>query len=138
MNQKRSSVAFHRLRESIRVAMTTHKLLKAAFCEMKVVCGKQWTELNATEQDGIRFCVDCKKLVFYAKTAAELKVAAEKGLCVYIDSDTSAERANNFNELDKIFVPTRERIRQIEEKALRRMNRPLMGHVIIRQDTDSE
>ena len=41
--------------------MTTNKLLKAADCEMKVVCGKQWDELNTTEQDGIRFCGDCKK-----------------------------------------------------------------------------
>lgn len=118
--------------------MTTNKLLKAANCEMKVVCGKQWTELNTTEQDGIRFCGDCKKLVFYTKTAAELKVAAEKGLCVYIVPDTSAERADNFNALAKNFVPTRERIRQIEATALRRMNRPLMGHAIIRQYLDFE
>ena len=118
--------------------MTTNKLIQAANCEMKVVCGKQWTELNATEQDGIRFCGDCKKLVFYTKTAAELKVAAEKGLCVYIVPDTSAERADNFNALAKNFVPTRERIRHIEAKALSRLNRPLMGHAIIRQDPDFE
>ena len=118
--------------------MTTKRLLKAADCEMKVLCGKQWTELNATEQDGIRFCGDCKKLVFYTKTAAELKVAAEKGLCVYIVPDTSAERADNFNALAKNFVPTRERIRHIKAKALRRMNRPLMGHAIIRRDPDIE
>ena len=31
--------------------MTTNKLLNAADCEMKAVCGKQWTELNATEQE---------------------------------------------------------------------------------------
>jgi hypothetical protein len=29
--------------------MTTNKLLQAANCEMKVVCGKQWTELNASK-----------------------------------------------------------------------------------------
>ena len=116
--------------------MTTNKLLQVANCEMKVVCGKQWTELNATDQDGIRFCGDCKKLVFYTKTAAELKVAAEKGLCVYIVPDTSAERADNFNGLARNFVPTRERIRQIEAKALSRMNRPLMGHAIIRRELD--
>ena len=116
--------------------MNTNKLLKAADCEMKVVCGKKWTELNATEQDGIRFCGDCKKLVFYTKTAAELKVAAEKGLCVYIVPDTSADRADNFNELAKNFVPTRVRIRQIEAKALSRMNRPLMGHAIIWRESD--
>ena len=116
--------------------MTTNKLLKAADCQMKVVCGKDWTKLQTTEQDGIRFCGDCKKLVFYTKTAAELKVAAEKGLCVYIVPATSAEREDNFNSLKKNFVPTRERIRQIEAKSLRGMNRRLMGHAIIRQDFD--
>jgi hypothetical protein len=116
--------------------MNAKKLLKAADCEMKVVCGKEWTELKATEQDGIRFCVDCKKLVFYTKTAAELKVAAEKGLCVYIVPDTSAEREDKFNSLKKNFVPTRERIRQIEAKSLRLTSRRLMGHAIIRQDFD--
>ena len=65
-------------------------------------------------------------------------MAAEKGLCVYIVPDTSAERADNFNALAKNFVPTRERIRHIEAKALRQMNRPLMGHAIIRQDPDFE
>ena len=105
-------------------------------CCIAAVCGKQWTELNATDQDGIRFCGDCKKLVFYTKTAAELKVAAEKGLCVYIVPDTSPERADNFNGLARNFVPTRERIRQIEAKALSRMNRPLMGHAIIRRELD--
>ena len=104
--------------------MNTNQLLKAAECEMKVVCGKKWTELNATEQDGIRFCVDCKKLVFYTETAAELKVAAEKGLCVYIVPDSSAEQAENFNQFVKNYEPTRERIRQIEAKALRKLRHP--------------
>ena len=113
--------------------MTTKKLLDAADCKMKVVCGKRWTDLNATEQEGIRFCGECKKLVFYTTTAAELKVAAEKQLCVYIAPDTSAEREESLNALAKNLVPTRERIRQIEAKALSRMNRPLLGHVIIRR-----
>ena len=122
--------------DSTGIAMTTNKLLTSADCDLKVVCGKQWTDLNATEQDGIRFCGDCKKLVFYTKTAAELKVAAEKQLCVYIVPDTSAARTENFNALARNFVPTRERIRQIEAKALSRMNRPLMGHAIIRRELD--
>jgi hypothetical protein len=116
--------------------MNTNKLLNSADCEMKVVCGKQWTELNVTEQDGIRFCGDCKKLVFYTKTAAELKVAAEKQLCVYVVPDSSAERAENFNALARNFVPIREPIRHIEAKALSRMNRPLMGHAIIQREMD--
>ena len=112
-------------------------LIKEADCEMKVVCGKQWTELNATEEEGIRFCGDCKKLVFYTKTAAELKVAAEKGLCVYIVPETSAERADNFNSLAKNFVPTRERVTPVESKDLSQMSRRLMGHVtIIYRDPD--
>ncbi len=118
--------------------MATNKLLDAANCEMKVVCGKRWTDLYATEQDGIRFCNDCKKLVFYTKTAVELKVASEKQLCVYIVPDTSAEQSEDFYALVKDFVVTRDRIRKIEAKAISRINRPLMGHVIIRQDLNKE
>jgi len=112
--------------------MTKNKLFDAADCKMKVVCGKQWTDLNATEQEGIRFCSECKKLVFYTTTAAELKVAAEKNLCVYIVPDTSAEQTENFNSFVKNFVPTLQRIRRIEAKVLSRIKKPLMGHVIIR------
>jgi len=114
--------------------MTTNRLLKAADCEMKVVCGKQWTELNATEEEGIRFCGDCKKLVFYTKTAAELKVAAEKGLCVYIVPETSAERADNFNRLAKNSVPTSEPNPPKDSKDL---SRRFLGQIsIIYRDPD--
>jgi RNA:NAD 2'-phosphotransferase (TPT1/KptA family) len=109
-------------------------LIKEADCEMKVVCGKQWTELNATEEEGIRFCGDCKMLVFYTKTAAELKVAAEKGLCVYIVPDTSAERADNFNTFANNSVLTSESIPPKDSKDL---SRRFMGHVsIIYRDPD--
>jgi hypothetical protein len=116
--------------------MNTNKLLKAAGCEMKVVCGKKWSELNTTEQDGIRFCEDCKKLVFYTKTVSELKVAAAKKFCAYIVPDTSAEQLDNLNEFTKKFLLVRERIRQIKPRALRQMNKPLLGHAISRQDPD--
>jgi len=118
--------------------MPRNKLLDAAGCEIRVVCGKKWSDLDETEQDGIRFCGECKKRVIYTKTTYELKSAAEKKLCVYIDSDSSSQPSENFNAPTNNFVVTRERIRQIEAKALSRMRRPLMGHAIIRQDLNDE
>lgn len=64
--------------------MPPKKLLKAAGCKMKVICGRDWYEFEETELDGARFCHSCEKVVFYTRTIQELKVAAEKGLCVYI------------------------------------------------------
>lgn len=109
----------------------TFKMLQKADCEMKLVCSKKWNELAATELDGVRFCSDCKKAVFYAATAAELRVAAERGLCVYIDPGSTAREVH---DLDQLCIPqvTRERLKQIEAKALRRLKGPTLGVPIVR------
>jgi len=104
------------------IEMDINSILKQANCEMQVICGKQWPQLIETEEDGIRFCGDCKKLVFYTKTSAELRIAAEKGVCVYIAPESNAEKANN-------------RIRQIEKKALDKLKSGrLMGIPIIKNN----
>jgi hypothetical protein len=108
--------------------METHEILKAAGCQMQVVCGKQWDELITTEEEGIRFCSDCKQAIFRTATPAELRVAAEKGVCVYIVPDSAA--ANERNQIK--FKITRERIRKIEAKALKRLKGPTMGVPFIR------
>lgn len=112
--------------------METFEMLDKAGCEMEVVCGKKWSDLLETEVDGIRFCIDCKKSVFYTTTPAELRLAAERKLCVYIEpkslaSKTEAERLARQPEI------TRQRIRQIEAKALRRMKGATLGSVIIKR-----
>ena len=80
-----------------------------------------------TEEKGIRYCGDCKKLVFYKKTAKELKIAAKKGLCVYIESDSSTEKTDILDkvssELDKKIHTRHERIRKINAKSLRKITK---------------
>ena len=107
------------------VVMTAKKLLKQAKCKMEVICNKDWTQLAETEQEGIRFCGDCKKLVFYTQTASELRLAAEKGLCVFIVPKSTAAEASDLAK--KESIESKERIRQIEMKALARMKRGLTG-----------
>ena len=108
--------------------MSTKKILKESNCEMQVVCGKDWGELDQTAEEGIRFCGDCKKLVFFTQTSSELRVAAEKGLCVYIAPQSKAAKAKE-NTLQTKFNVTRERLRQIEEQAPASLNRGLTGSV---------
>lgn len=100
--------------------MDTHEILKAADCRMEVVCKKVWSDLDETDEEGIRFCRDCKQAIFYTSTPAEVRVAAEKGYCVYIVPDSAADQRRRFDI-------TRERIREIEAKALKRLNGPTLG-----------
>jgi len=88
--------------------MSPKKLLQAAGCEMKVICGRNWDEFEETELDGVRFCTGCEKVVFYTRTIEELKIAAKKEVCVYI----APEFYDGLNSV-------RERIRAIETEALK-------------------
>jgi hypothetical protein len=112
--------------------METFEMLDKAGCDMEVVCDKKWNDLTKTDVDGIRFCADCKKSVFYTTTPAELRIAAERKLCVYIVPDSSASVAKSRQPF-KQFDVSRERIREIEAKALRRMKGPTLGAAIIRR-----
>ncbi len=67
-------------------------------CEVQVLCGKSWEELDATEENGIRFCGECKKLVFYAKNPTELKIAAQRNLCVYFQPAAHLGESNPTTE----------------------------------------
>jgi hypothetical protein len=111
--------------------METFEILDKAGCDMEVVCDKKWTDLLETEVDGIRFCADCKKSVFYTTTPAELRLATERKLCVYIAPDSSASMAKNKQLFKQVDV-SRERIREIEVKALRRLKGPTIGVPIIK------
>jgi hypothetical protein len=111
--------------------MKTLELLHRAGCDMEVVCDKKWEDLLETEVDEIRFCEDCKKPVFYTTTPAELRLAAEQKLCVYIAPNSLAHRikTERFTQQSEIM---RQRIKKIEAKALRRMKGATLGSVIIK------
>jgi hypothetical protein len=112
--------------------MEIFKMLDKAGCDMKVVCDKKWSDLLKTDVDGIRFCADCKKSVFYTNRPDKLCLAAERQWCVYIVPDISASMAKT-KQLIKQFHVSREQIRAIEAKALRRMKGPTLGAVINKQ-----
>ena len=101
--------------------MSPKKLLKDAGCEMKVICGRDWDEFEKTELDGVRFCTGCEKAVFYTLTSQEVKIAAEKGLCVYIAPGSFADESD----------AVRARIKAIEAKAIKNMGR-LTGSVALK------
>ncbi len=111
--------------------METFEMLGKAGCEMEVICDKKWNDLLETEVYGIRFCTDCKKSVFYTTTPAELRLAAERKLCVYIESHSLASMTKTGKLARQSEIP-RERIKQIEAKALRRMKGPTLGAVIVK------
>ena len=111
--------------------METFEILDKAGCDMEVVCDKKWTDLLETDVDGIRFCADCKKSVFYTTTPAELRLATERKFCVYIVPHSSASVAKN-KQLHKQYDVSRERIRNIEAKALRKIKGPTVGVPIIK------
>lgn len=111
--------------------METQQLLDAANCEMKVVCGIKWSELKSTDEPGIRFCGKCKQLIFFTTTVAELRIAAEKKFCVYIVPGSHADPTRPVEHINFPEI-TRERLRKIEEKALKRLKGPTMGVAIIR------
>lgn len=111
--------------------METQELLDAASCNMKVVCGKKWDELEETDEPGIRFCSKCKQAIFYTTTSAELRIAAEKQVCVYIVADSQADQCQIIDHINFPEI-TRERLRKIEAKALGRLKGPTMGVPIIR------
>ena len=78
--------------------MEIKDLLDDVGCEVQVLCGKSWEELDATEENGVRFCDECKKLVFYAKNSTELKIAAQRNLCVYFQPTFHLDESNPTTE----------------------------------------
>jgi hypothetical protein len=111
--------------------MDTQEMLDSAKCDMEVVCQKRWQELDATDEEGIRYCGDCRQLVFYTETPTELRIAAERGLCVYIVPESKAQVERDL----LLFQPpalTPERLRKIEAKALKRLKGPTVGVPILR------
>ena len=111
--------------------MNTTEFLNKAGCKLEVICDKGWEELLATDENGIRYCGDCRQLVFYTSTTAELRAAAKRKLCVYLAPEIRKSTAK-----DRISDPraevTIERIRQLERKALSRLKGPTLGSAIIR------
>ncbi len=62
--------------------------VKIENCRVKFefVCPKQWNNLQATKDQTVRFCDQCRKRVHYCRTIIEARGHAIAGECVAIDS----------------------------------------------------
>jgi hypothetical protein len=54
-------------------------------CTFDFPCPKQWSELTATEHDGVRHCGSCDKAVHYCASVEEARGHAARGECVALD-----------------------------------------------------
>jgi hypothetical protein len=111
--------------------MNTTEFLNKAGCKLEVICDKGWNDLVETDENGIRYCGDCRQLVFYTTTTAELRVAAKRKLCVYLAPEIRRNTARNWRPDQRPEV-TIERIRELERNALSRLKGPTLGSAIIR------
>ncbi len=95
-----------------------------------LVCAKRWHELLETEEDGIRFCQDCMRLIFHARTTAELRIAARRGFCVYMNPEVTAMHESEQRVM-LFSAIIRQKIARTEVKALRRLREPAVGIPVI-------
>jgi hypothetical protein len=58
-------------------------------CTFELDCPKRWSELEPTDNDGVRFCSACDKDVHYCVSVAEAKAHARNGACVALDLTAS-------------------------------------------------
>ena len=107
--------------------MTARNILERAGCEMRVTCDRDWDAFEVTEEEGIRFCSHCEKAVFLTQTPTELRIAAERGLCVYIKPGSPAV------DVRATYTLTRERIRNIEARNIIK-NSGLTGSIMIKDE----
>lgn len=55
-------------------------------------CPRRWEKLQATDEEGVRFCETCRMQVYHCRTVQEAQQHAWQGHCVAIDS--SLERSD--------------------------------------------
>ena len=51
-------------------------------CAMDFYCSKNWNELIDTEVKDIKFCLECKKEVYFCNTLEEFESNSKLGTCV--------------------------------------------------------
>ncbi|NHZ41264.1 hypothetical protein [Massilia aquatica] len=51
-------------------------------CNFKFKCPQEWSQLDATETDGVRFCTSCDSKVYLVTSSAEVEQHARDNRCV--------------------------------------------------------
>ena len=65
-------------------------------------CPKYWDNLQATEDDSVRFCNACQESVYYCADPQEVNRHAYQGHCVAIASLTSHEDAPAWDTVEEL------------------------------------
>lgn len=110
--------------------MDAKQFLEHSNCQLAVVCGRNWDDFDKTEEDGIKFCNHCKQAVFLTRTSAEVRIAAEKGLCVYVVPMSEAW------EEGRVLDISRADLRAAEAKVLQRITSEHIKGQIRTRDKD--
>jgi hypothetical protein len=79
-------------------------------CDVKFAyeCPKEWSRLEATDREDVRFCRQCSKEVFFCRTTDEATAHARAGRCVAIDAEEKAEERKKdsmYGKLTRIRKP---------------------------------
>ena len=75
-------------------------------CPLHFQCTQQWSELEGTEKEDIRFCFKCERNVFLINSYEELRDAVLENKCVAFFTTDYAKRERNFespNYLGSVF-----------------------------------
>lgn len=61
-------------------------------CDIKLKCKQRWEDMQSTDEDGIRYCEQCKNNVHFCFNDYELNEAIQNNWCVaiYHSNDESA------------------------------------------------
>jgi hypothetical protein len=62
---------------------------KVVNCEFVFKCPQQWNLMKRTESDGVRFCGECERNVYFAESAQELDKFSREGKCVAVFQEIS-------------------------------------------------
>lgn len=65
-------------------------------CEFEYKCPLQWSGLQKSENEDIRFCSSCEKNVYFAHSQSELDDLATAGKCVAFNQPNNNDIFNDF------------------------------------------
>jgi uncharacterized protein (TIGR02996 family) len=55
-------------------------------CRFRFKCPKKWPQLQETDNRSVRFCEECRREVFYCKSAEDARYYIGLGFCVAVDA----------------------------------------------------
>jgi uncharacterized protein (TIGR02996 family) len=94
----------------------TEGKLKGMPVHFQVVCDRKWEDLQATEDQGRRFCNECRESVNYCETIGEARRHAGEGHCIAVDLGVIRREHDLEPVLMWLGRPSAEMVRQERER----------------------